>query len=44
MDLLRIKGGNEISGDVQISGSKNAALPQFAAALLSADEIGRAHV
>ncbi len=38
MEILRIKGGNQISGDVQISGSKNAALPQFAAALLSAEE------
>lgn len=38
MDILRIKGGNEIFGEVQVSGSKNAALPQFAAALLSDEE------
>ena len=38
MEILRIKGGYPISGEVQVSGSKNAALPQFAAALLSDQE------
>ena len=38
MEILRIKGGLPISGEVQVSGSKNAALPQFAAALLSDQE------
>ena len=38
MEILRIKGGNRLSGEVQVSGSKNAALPQFAAALLSDQE------
>ena len=38
MEILRIKGGNKISGEVEVSGSKNAALPQFAAALLSDQE------
>ncbi|MEK9773520.1 MAG: UDP-N-acetylglucosamine 1-carboxyvinyltransferase [Opitutae bacterium] len=38
MEILRIKGGNRISGEVQVSGAKNAALPQFAAALLSDQE------
>ena len=38
MELLRIRGKVEISGDVFISGSKNAALPQFAAALLTDQE------
>ena len=38
MDILRIRGGRELEGEVWASGSKNAALPQFAAALLSAEE------
>lgn len=38
MEILRIKGGQQIAGSVQVSGSKNAALPQFAAALLSENE------
>jgi UDP-N-acetylglucosamine 1-carboxyvinyltransferase len=38
MEILRIKGGHPISGEVMVSGSKNAALPQFAAALLSDQE------
>ncbi|MEN2521541.1 UDP-N-acetylglucosamine 1-carboxyvinyltransferase, partial [Acinetobacter baumannii] len=35
MDRLRIIGGNRLEGAVTISGAKNAALPQIAAALLS---------
>ncbi len=38
MDILRIRGGLGLAGEVWASGSKNAALPQFAAALLSAEE------
>jgi len=38
MDILRIHGGSTLHGDVKVSGSKNAALPQFAAALLSSEE------
>jgi UDP-N-acetylglucosamine 1-carboxyvinyltransferase len=42
MDRLVIRGGRRIEGSVQVSGAKNAALPQIAAALLSAEplEIG----
>ena len=42
MDRLVICGGNRLKGSVQIHGAKNAALPQIAAALLSAEplEIG----
>jgi UDP-N-acetylglucosamine 1-carboxyvinyltransferase len=42
MDRLVIRGGNQLKGSVQIHGAKNAALPQIAAALLSAEplEIG----
>ncbi|MDR2105743.1 MAG: UDP-N-acetylglucosamine 1-carboxyvinyltransferase, partial [Deferribacteraceae bacterium] len=35
MDKLIIKGGRELVGDVFVSGSKNAALPIMAAALLA---------
>ncbi|MER9072248.1 UDP-N-acetylglucosamine 1-carboxyvinyltransferase [Mesorhizobium sp. M0904] len=35
MDKLRIVGGHRLEGAVTISGAKNAALPQIAAALLS---------
>ena len=38
MDILRIHGGSTLHGVVKVSGSKNAALPQFAAALLSSEE------
>ncbi|MFA6929351.1 MAG: UDP-N-acetylglucosamine 1-carboxyvinyltransferase [Lentisphaeria bacterium] len=39
MKCLRIRGPNEISGQITISGNKNAALPMLAAALLTQDEI-----
>ena len=39
MDRLVIRGGNQLKGSVQIHGAKNAALPQIAAALLSAEPI-----
>jgi len=35
MDAIEITGGNRLSGEVQVSGSKNATLPQIAAALLA---------
>jgi len=38
VELFRIIGGHPLVGTVQISGSKNAALPQFAATLLSSEE------
>ena len=34
MDRLLIRGGRELKGEVQISGAKNAALPELCAALL----------
>ena len=37
MEVLRICGGPSLKGIVNISGSKNAALPQFAATLLSSE-------
>ena len=37
MDKLLIQGGNQLAGEVRISGAKNAALPIMAATLL-ADE------
>jgi UDP-N-acetylglucosamine 1-carboxyvinyltransferase len=35
MDAIEITGGNRLTGEVQVSGSKNATLPQIAAALLA---------
>ncbi len=39
MDKIRVIGGNPLSGRVDISGAKNAALPAMAASLLTADPI-----
>ena len=38
MDKLKICGGSTLSGEIAISGAKNAALPILAASLLTADE------
>ena len=38
MEVFRIFGGTALNGVVDISGSKNAALPQFAATLLSSEQ------
>jgi len=38
MDKIRIKGGNRLKGEVQVSGAKNAALPVLAATLLGSGE------
>lgn len=37
MEKIRVYGGQRVSGEVQISGAKNAALPLLAAAILSED-------
>jgi len=37
--LLRITGGRELAGSICVSGSKNAALPEMAAAILTRDEV-----
>jgi UDP-N-acetylglucosamine 1-carboxyvinyltransferase len=39
MDKLIIRGGRHLHGDVQISGAKNAALPELCAALLTAEPV-----
>jgi len=39
MSSYIINGGNPVSGEVNISGNKNAALPLLAATLLTDDEI-----
>ena len=39
MDKLLIRGGRSLRGNVQISGAKNAALPEMCAALLTADPV-----
>ncbi len=44
MDRLVIRGGRRIEGSVVVRGAKNAALPQIAAALLSAEPLELANV
>jgi UDP-N-acetylglucosamine 1-carboxyvinyltransferase len=39
MDKIRIVGGKALSGNVEISGAKNAALPALVAALLTAERL-----
>src|SRR3954469_13831543 len=39
MDRLVIRGGKRLEGSVEVRGAKNAALPQIAAALLSAEPL-----
>ena len=39
MDQLVIRGGKALSGEVRVSGAKNAALPLMAAALLSEEPV-----
>ena len=38
MDIFRICGGIPLSGKINVSGSKNSALPLFAASLLTEEE------
>src|ERR1700681_4215482 len=44
MELLRIRGGRRLEGDVAISGSKNAALPVMAASLLTDQQVEMGNV
>jgi len=44
MDKLTIQGGVPLSGEIRVSGAKNAALPLMCAALLSADELTLSNV
>ena len=39
MDRIRIRGGRPLSGEIQIGGAKNAALPLMAAGLLTEDRL-----
>ena len=39
MDFLRIEGGRKLSGEVKISGAKNAALPLIASTLLAKNPV-----
>lgn len=39
MAIIRIKGGQRLSGEIQISGAKNAVLPILVASLLTADDL-----
>jgi UDP-N-acetylglucosamine 1-carboxyvinyltransferase len=44
MDCIRIQGGRRLSGEIPISGAKNAALKLMAASLLSAEPLTLANV
>ncbi|WP_151448759.1 UDP-N-acetylglucosamine 1-carboxyvinyltransferase [Lacisediminimonas profundi] len=44
MDKLLITGGNRLSGEITVSGAKNAALPILCAGLLTADDIKLSNV
>ncbi|MBI1275357.1 UDP-N-acetylglucosamine 1-carboxyvinyltransferase [bacterium] len=44
MDRLLITGGRRLSGEVELSGAKNAALPLMAACLLSKEPLTLTHV
>ena len=44
MDKLLIRGGRQLHGEVQISGAKNAALPQMCAALLTNEPVNLLNV
>jgi UDP-N-acetylglucosamine 1-carboxyvinyltransferase len=44
MDKLKIRGGNRLQGTLDVSGAKNAALPELCAALLSAEPVTLANV
>jgi UDP-N-acetylglucosamine 1-carboxyvinyltransferase len=44
MDKLLITGGNRLSGEISISGAKNAALPILCAGLLTADAVHLSNV
>ncbi|KQP02893.1 UDP-N-acetylglucosamine 1-carboxyvinyltransferase [Pseudorhodoferax sp. Leaf265] len=44
MDKLLIRGGRRLSGEVRISGAKNAALPELCAALLTEEKVELSNV
>ena len=44
MDKIRITGGNRLTGRIEISGAKNAALPLMAAALLTEERLRLANL
>ena len=44
MDKLLIRGGRQLHGEVDISGAKNAALPELCACLLTAEPVTLANV
>src|SRR5713101_6172907 len=41
---LRITGGSQLAGDLCVSGSKNAALPEMAAAVLTSEPVRLSNV
>lgn len=43
MDSIIVKGGNKLSGSVEIEGSKNAVLPILTASLLASEGVSKLH-
>jgi UDP-N-acetylglucosamine 1-carboxyvinyltransferase len=39
MDVFRVEGNGPLEGEIKISGSKNSALPIFAACLLTSEPV-----
>ena len=39
MDLIQVKGGNFLEGEINISGSKNASLPMIIASVIKLKKI-----
>ena len=39
MDKIRVKGGNELSGEIKVSAAKNSVLPIIAASILGNDKV-----
>ena len=44
MDRIRIRGGNRLSGTINISGAKNAALPLMIVSLLTPETLTLSNV
>ncbi len=44
MDRIRVRGGNRLTGTIEISGAKNAALPLMVASLLTDEALELTHV
>lgn len=41
MDMIEINGGNRLTGEVKVSGAKNAVLPVLTASLLASEGVSK---